>query len=140
MASKYDPETQERVIRLFKERRNEAPEESATASFRRVNELTGIPIDTTTSGGRLVFHIFGALAEFERELIRERTHAGLAAARARGRKGGRPRKLTKRQVATARTPLKDRAHSVTAVAEMLGVSRSTLYRALEQAGGEELSE
>ena len=104
--------------------------------FKSLNES----IDTTTPGGRLVFHIFGALAEFERELIRERTHAGLAAARARGRKGGRPRKLTKRQVATARTPLKDRAHSVTAVAEMLGVSRSTLYRALEQAGGEELSE
>ena len=77
-------------------------------------------------------HIFGALAEFERELIRERTQAGLAAARARGRKGGRPRKLTPRQVATARTLLKDREHTVTAVAEMLGVSRSTLYRALEE--------
>ena len=50
-------------------------------------------IDTTTSGGKLVFHIFGALAEFERELIRERTQAGLAAARARGRQGGRPKKL-----------------------------------------------
>src|SRR5690606_37619801 len=89
-------------------------------------------IDTTSPGGRLVLHIFGALAEFERELIRERTQAGLAAARARGRKGGRPRKLTPRQVATARTLLKDREHTVTAVAEMLGVSRSTLYRALEE--------
>src|SRR5690554_181631 len=96
--------------------------------FKSLNEN----IDTTTSGGRLVFHIFGALAEFERELIRERTQAGLAAARARGRKGGRPRKLTPRQVATARTLLKDREHTVTAVAEMLGVSRSTLYRALEE--------
>lgn len=96
--------------------------------FQSVNEK----IDTTTPGGRLVFHIFGALAEFERELIRERTQAGLAAARARGRKGGRPRKLTPRQVATARTLLKDREHTVTAVAEMLGVSRSTLYRALEE--------
>lgn len=95
-------------------------------------------IDTTTPGGRLVFHIFGALAEFERELIRERTHAGLAAARARGRKGGRPKKLTPRQVATARTLLKDREHSVTGVAEMLGVSRNTLYRALRADGmGEE---
>src|SRR5438874_8080447 len=55
--------------------------------FRSVTES----IDTTTSGGKLIFHIFGALAEFERDLIRERTHAGLAAARARGRKGGRPR-------------------------------------------------
>jgi len=96
--------------------------------FKSLNES----VDTTTPGGRLVFHIFGALAEFERELIRERTHAGLAAARARGRKGGRPRKLTPRQVATARTLLKDREHTVTAVAEMLGVSRSTLYRALEE--------
>lgn len=93
----------------------------------------GESIDTTTPGGRLVFHIFGALAEFERELIRERTQAGLAAARARGRKGGRPRKLTPRQVATARTLLKDREHSVTEVAATLGVSRSTLYRALEEA-------
>src|SRR3954454_7070839 len=55
-------------------------------------------IDTTTSGGKLVFHIFGALAEFEREIIRERTTAGLQAARARGRNGGRPKKLTKKQV------------------------------------------
>jgi len=100
--------------------------------FKSLNEN----IDTTTSGGRLVFHIFGALAEFERELIRERTQAGLAAARARGRKGGRPRKLTKRQVASAVTLLKDGEHSVTGVAEMLGVSRSTLYRALEQDRGE----
>jgi len=90
----------------------------------------GENIDTTTPGGRLVFHIFGALAEFERELIRERTHAGLAAARARGRKGGRPRKLAPRQVASARTLLGDGKHSVTEVAEMLGVSRNTLYRAL----------
>ena len=59
-------------------------------------------IDTTTSGGKLVFHIFGALAEFERELIRERTRAGLAAARARGRQGGRPKKLdTPKKIAMA---------------------------------------
>src|SRR5690554_2478525 len=99
----------------------------------------GENIDTTTPGGRLVFHIFGALAEFERELIRERTNAGLAAARARGRKGGRPRKLTKSQVATAKILLKDREHSVTALAEILGVSRSTLYRALDQSGEEGVS-
>lgn len=92
-------------------------------------------IDTTTPGGRLVFHIFGALAEFECELIRERTRAGLAAARARGRKGGRPRKLNQRQLATARTLLRDGEHSVTSVAEMLGVARSTLYRALGSKDG-----
>lgn len=86
-----------------------------------------------------MFHIFGTLAEFERELIRERTQAGLAAARARGRLGGRPRKLTKQQVATARTLLKEREHTVRGVAEMLGVSRSTLYRALDRGGGEERS-
>src|SRR5690606_13906408 len=102
--------------------------------FKSLNESIG----TTTPGDRLVFHIFGALAEFERELIRERTHAGLAAARARGRKGGRPRKLAPRQVATARTLLGDGKHSVTEVAEMLGVSRNTLYRALRADGeGEE---
>ncbi len=99
----------------------------------------GENIDTTTPGGRLVFHIFGALAEFERELIRERTHAGLAAARARGRKGGRPRKLAPRQVATARTLLGDGKHSVTEVAAMLGVSRNTLYRALRADGAGESS-
>jgi len=101
--------------------------------FKSLNEN----IDTTTPGGRLVFHIFGALAEFERELIRERTQAGLAAARARGRKGGRPRKLTGRQVTTARTLLKDSEHTVTGVAEMLGVSRNTLYRALREDEAEE---
>lgn len=87
-------------------------------------------IDTTTPGGRLVFHVFGALAEFESELIRERTRAGLAAARARGRRGGRPRKLGRRQLATARTLLEDGRHTVKSVAETLGVARSTLYRAL----------
>jgi len=100
--------------------------------FKSLNES----IDTTTPGRRLMTHAFGALAEFERELIRERAQAGLAAARARGRKGGRPRKLTQRQVASAVTLLKDGEHSVTGVAEMLGVSRSTLYRALDQDGGE----
>lgn len=87
-------------------------------------------LDTGSSGGKLVFHIFGALAEFERELIRERTLAGLASARARGRKGGRPRKLDDRKIATARRMLEDPNLTVTEVAEILGVARSTLYRAL----------
>lgn len=92
-------------------------------------------LDTTTNGGRLVFHIFGALAEFERELIRERTLAGLASARARGRKGGRPKKLTAKAVAKARLLLSDPQASATEVAKDLGVSRATLYRALKEAEG-----
>lgn len=89
------------------------------------------PVDTTTSGGRLVFHIFAALAEFERDLIRERTHAGLAAARARGRVGGRKRALTPAQVEMARELLADRDRDVTTVAASFNVSRATLYRALK---------
>ena len=84
-------------------------------------------VDTTTAGGQLVFHIFGALAEFERELIRERTMAGLAAARARGRKGGRPPKMTKAKVRQAAVLLADKDADVGAVCETLGVSKSTLY-------------
>ena len=84
-------------------------------------------VDTTTAGGQLVFHIFGALAEFERELIRERTLAGLAAARARGRKGGRPPKMTKAKVRQAAVLLADPEADVGAVCETLGVSKSTLY-------------
>ena len=92
--------------------------------FRSLQES----IDTTTSGGKLFFHIFGSLAEFERDLVRERTHAGLAAARARGRKGGRPRVLDEKKAALARTLFKDPANSPAVIAETLGVSRSTLYR------------
>jgi len=88
-------------------------------------------IDTTTSGGKLVFHIFGALAEFERSLIQERTHAGLKAARARGRNGGRPKALTEHQLKMARRMLDAPDVSVTQVAEHFGVARSTLYRLLE---------
>lgn len=86
-------------------------------------------IDTTTAGGRLVFNIFGALAEFERALVVERTQAGLAAARARGRTGGRPPKLTAAKLAQAKRMLaSEMTH--TAVAEVLGISRVTLYRHL----------
>lgn len=88
-------------------------------------------IDTTTNGGKLVFHIFGALAEFERNLIRERTLAGLQSARARGRLGGRKPKLTPRKVTQARKLLEDPTETVGHVAETLGVSRATLYRYLK---------
>jgi DNA invertase Pin-like site-specific DNA recombinase len=89
-------------------------------------------IDTTTSGGKLVFHIFGALAEFERELIRERTRAGLAAARARGRQGGRPRKIgSERQIKMAQSLYNEGTHSINDICRMLGISRATLYRVVE---------
>jgi DNA invertase Pin-like site-specific DNA recombinase len=87
-------------------------------------------IDTTSSGGRLLFNIFGALAEFERAIILERTRAGLAAARARGRLGGRPRVLSEEDLAAAKAMLGDTDISVNAVARRLGVAPSTLYRQL----------
>ena len=87
-------------------------------------------IDTTTSGGKLVFHIFGALAEFEREVIRERTNAGLKAARARGRLGGRPKVLDAKKVALATFLYESREHSIRDICETLHVSRATLYKYL----------
>lgn len=89
-------------------------------------------IDTTSPGGRLIFHVFGALAEFERDLITERTTAGLAAARARGRHGGRPTKLTDDQVRTARRLYKDSELTVAEIGHVLGVSRSTVYRSIQR--------
>jgi DNA invertase Pin-like site-specific DNA recombinase len=90
-------------------------------------------IDTTTSGGKLVFHIFGALAEFERDIIRERTQAGLQAARARGRRGGRPkRQPSSRKVAMARALYADKSNSVQDICKTLAISRATLYRYLDQ--------
>src|SRR5215204_3387526 len=85
-------------------------------------------IDTTTSGGKLVFHIFGSMAEFEREIIRERTNAGLASARSRGRVGGRPKALSKQKVETAKKMYADKSHSVAEICETLGISRATLWR------------
>jgi DNA invertase Pin-like site-specific DNA recombinase len=85
-------------------------------------------IDTTTPGGKLIFHLMGALAEFERDLIRERTNAGLAAARARGRVGGRPRRASDGKVALARHLYQDPGYSVAEICSMLGISRSTFFR------------
>jgi DNA invertase Pin-like site-specific DNA recombinase len=87
-------------------------------------------IDTSTAQGRFFFHVLAALAEMERDLIRERTMAGLAASRARGRKGGRKPKLTACQIKTARQLLQDRNTTITDVAASLGVNRSTIYRSL----------
>ena len=88
-------------------------------------------IDTTTPGGKLIFYLMGALAEFERDLIRERTNAGLVVARARGRKGGRPKKLkTSGKVALAQRMFADKANSVQEICTTVGISRATLYRYL----------
>ena len=93
--------------------------------FRSLTEA----IDTTTPGGKLVFHVFGALAEFERSIIKERTNAGLAAARARGRIGGRPSALSNDDIAAARALLADDSGlSIGDIAKRLGISPATLYR------------
>jgi DNA invertase Pin-like site-specific DNA recombinase len=85
-------------------------------------------IDTTTSGGKLVFHIFGALAEFEREIIRERTQAGLASARSRGKLGGRPKALSAKEVQMLRNMANDPSLTVSDICQALGIGRSTFYR------------
>jgi DNA invertase Pin-like site-specific DNA recombinase len=85
-------------------------------------------INTTTSGGRLIFHIFASLAEFERSIIRERTNAGLKAARQNGRIGGRPSSLTEKDLAVAKTLLQDISITVEDVAKRMQVAPSTLYR------------
>lgn len=87
-------------------------------------------IDTTTPGGRLIFHVFGALAEFESDLVRERTTAGLAAARARGRRGGRRPVMTQAKTQAARQMHAARQHTAQEIADALGVSRATIYRTL----------
>jgi len=93
--------------------------------FRSLTEQ----IDTTTSGGKLIFHVFGALAEFERDLISERTNAGLRAARARGRLGGRPKKLADpKKLALAQRMYDEGGTDIATICQTLGISRATLYR------------
>jgi DNA invertase Pin-like site-specific DNA recombinase len=101
--------------------------EDMGVGFQSVTEA----IDTTTSGGKLVFHIFAALAEFERTLIRERTRAGLKAARARGRLGGRPKVLSPEKRSMAQALRDDPGQSVQAICKTLGIARTTFYRYTE---------
>lgn len=89
--------------------------------------LSGAEIDTTTANGRLVFGIFAALAEFERELIKERTQAGLAAARPRGRNDGRPRKMDEHTIKMAVAAMRDRNSIAHEVAKRLNITTTTLY-------------
>jgi DNA invertase Pin-like site-specific DNA recombinase len=101
--------------------------------FRSLQER----IDTTSSGGKLIFHVFGALAEFERDLIRERTQAGLSAARARGRLGGRPRAEalnTARKVQIAQALYEDKNNAIADICRTLRISRATLYRYVKPRG------
>jgi len=92
--------------------------------FRSLQEQ----LDTTSSSGKLIFHLFAALAEFERDLIRERTKAGLAAARARGRKGGRPRGVDEKKRKAALALKRDSQSSVREICEIVGISRNTYYK------------
>jgi len=94
----------------------------------------GAAIDTTTAAGKLVFGIFAALAEFERELIAERTRAGLASARARGRKGGRPFKMTAAKARLAMAAMGQTETKVSSLCKELGISRQTLYRHVSPKG------
>jgi DNA invertase Pin-like site-specific DNA recombinase len=92
--------------------------------FRSITES----IDTTTSGGKLIFHVFGALAEFERDIIRERTKAGLAAARARGRHGGRPRAISPKKLVQLHDLAGDTSTTIPDILDTLKISRATYYR------------
>ena len=85
-------------------------------------------IDTSTATGKLVFHVFGAMAEFERNLIKERTQAGLSAARARGRVGGRPKRLSEDKRKLAVRLYNEKQHSLDAICEMMGITKPTLYK------------
>ena len=104
--------------------------EQREVGFRSLQEA----MDTSSSGGKLIFHVFGALAEFERNLIKERTMAGLEAARARGRRGGRPKALDNNKRDLAARLYKEREHTVKEICQMVGVSKPTLYRYLKDSG------
>jgi DNA invertase Pin-like site-specific DNA recombinase len=122
------------VWRLDRLGRNLADLVGLVAQFeqRKINfESLTEKIETVSSAGRLIFHVFAALAEFERNLIRERTVAGLKAARARGRNGGRPAKLSAKEIKTIRALLKTTDIPVAEIAARFGVARSTLYRTVK---------
>ncbi|NWC66725.1 recombinase family protein [Pseudomonas sp. P7758] len=104
--------------------------EQEAVAFESISER----IETTSAAGKLIFHVFAALAEFERNLIRERTRAGLAAARARGRQGGRKPALDESQIREIKALLKDPQIQVSNVAKRYGVSRTTLYRHVGKTG------
>ena len=95
-------------------------------TFRSLQEN----LDTSTSTGKLIFHVFGALAEFERDLIRDRTLAGLAAARSRGRIGGRPPAMDHQKIAMARSLMEDRTVPIVEICRILEISKATLYKYL----------
>lgn len=105
--------------------------EGQGTGFQSVTEA----IDTTTPGGKLVFHIFGALAEFERNLIRERTKAGLEAARARGRKGGRRKKLGEKQRKLSVELYRSKKHPIDEICRTVGISKPTLYAYVREEDG-----
>jgi DNA invertase Pin-like site-specific DNA recombinase len=110
------------LIELIEKLRNEG------AGFESLTD----GIDTTTAGGKLVFHIMGALAEFERSLISERSKAGMQAARRRGKHIGRPHKLNREQVSHAAQMIQEGRETVSGMAGLLNVDRTTLYRALSR--------
>ena len=105
--------------------------ERRQVSFESLTEK----LETSSATGRLVFHVFGALEDFERNLIRERTAAGLASARARGRKGGRPEAIDAAKLAEIRALYDARTISPTTIAKRYGISRTTLYRYLAKPAG-----
>jgi len=106
--------------------------QSTGVAFQSITEN----IDTSTATGKLVFHIFGALAEFERNLIKERTMAGLSAARARGKTGGRPPlEPSSSKVSAAKKLYRDKTNSITEICKMLNISRASLYRYINTGAG-----
>ena len=106
--------------------------DKAGVAFKSLTES----IDTTTPSGRFFFHVFGALAEFEHQLIKERTRSGLAAARARGRMGGRPFRLDAKKRALAVGLYRSKQHSIKEICQMMGISKPTLYKYVRAQQGE----